>query len=87
MAMVSSTPSTRAMVPCSPICRSTKAIAGGSLLADKEGLFALLNEGQDTSGIPGYMPAVGQGWPDAQLDDLLAYLQQADLAPAPAQGG
>ena len=62
-------------------------IAGGSLLADKEGLFTLLNEGQDNPGLSGYMPAVGQGWPDAQLDALLAYLQQAELAPAPAQGG
>ena len=62
-------------------------IAGSSLLADREGLLALLHEGLDNAGVPGYMPAVGTGWPDAQLDDLLAYLQQAELAPAPAPGG
>ncbi len=67
-------------------------IAGNSLLADRDGLYQLLNKGQNGETLPGYMPAVGEGWRDAQLNALLAYLQQAKLAPAPAatstgQGG
>lgn len=61
-------------------------IANNSLLADSEGLSRLLNTGQDGENLPGYMPAVGRGWPDFQLDALIAYLQQAKLAPAPAAG-
>ena len=61
-------------------------IANNSLLADREGLSRLLNNGQDGANLPGYMPGVGRGWPDFQLDALIAYLQQANLAPAPAAG-
>ena len=62
-------------------------IANSSVLADRDALRALLDEGLDNEAVPGYMPDVGVGWPEAQLDDLLAYLQQAGLAPAPAPGG
>jgi cytochrome c oxidase subunit II len=63
-------------------------IAGNSLLADKANLAQLLAEGQDNPQIDGYMPAVSQDWPEAQLDALLAYLQESGLAPqAPAEQG
>jgi cytochrome c oxidase subunit 2 len=43
------------------------AIGGNPLLADREGLEALLREGR------GRMPAVGKTWDEFQLDALVAY--------------
>jgi mono/diheme cytochrome c family protein len=41
---------------------------------DRDGLLTFLDEGQDTPGFEGSMPAVGIGWPDRQVDALLQYL-------------
>jgi cytochrome c oxidase subunit 2 len=64
-------------------------IAGNSTLASAESLEPLLEQGQDNAQIHGYMPPVGLGWPDKQLDALIAYIaSNPDLAPAgAAQGG
>jgi cytochrome c oxidase subunit 2 len=59
-------------------------IAGNSTLSDRAGLATLLANGQNNPGVPGYMPAVSQGWPEKQLDALIDYLVAAELAPAPA---
>jgi cytochrome c oxidase subunit 2 len=58
-------------------------IAGNGTLANREGLDQLLRvEGQDTPAFGGYMPAVGSGWPDFQLDALIAYISSNEqLAP------
>jgi cytochrome c oxidase subunit II len=58
-------------------------IAGNGTLVNREGLDQLVREeGQDTPAFEGYMPAVGRGWPDFQLDALIAYIQSNEqLAP------
>lgn len=63
------------------------AIAGNSTLSDKQSLSRLLAEGQDNAGVDGFMPAVSPGWPEKQLDALIAYLVESGLAPAPAGQG
>jgi len=63
------------------------AIAGNSTLSDKQSLSLLLAEGQDNEGVHGFMPAVSPGWPEKQLDALIAYLVESGLAPAPAGQG
>ncbi|MGH2676683.1 MAG: c-type cytochrome, partial [Actinomycetota bacterium] len=55
-------------------------IAGNPSLASREALAPLLLEGQETPEFASYMPPVGKGWPDRQLDALLAYLR-ANVAP------
>jgi cytochrome c oxidase subunit 2 len=57
------------------------AIAGNSTLADPRVLAQLLANGQDNDANSGFMPPVSTGWPQKQLDSLLAYLQQSGLAP------
>jgi cytochrome c oxidase subunit 2 len=42
-------------------------------VTDRKGLEPLLLVGQDTS-LDGYMPAVGVGWPDHQVDALVEYM-------------
>jgi len=42
-------------------------------VTDRKGLEPLLLEGQDTS-LSGYMPPVGIGWPDRQIDALVEYV-------------
>lgn len=63
------------------------AIAGNSILSDKATLSQLLANGQDNPGVDNFMPAVSQGWPERQVDALIAYLVQAELAPQPAAEG
>ena len=65
-------------------------IAGNSTLVDVRALSQLLQNGQDTAANPGYMPAVGEGWPAKQLRALIAYVKSnPDLAPqtGATQGG
>ena len=62
------------------------AIAGSSTLSNRNVLGNLLATGQNNEQIPGFMPPVGRGWPDKQLDALIAYMVRAGLAPAPASG-
>jgi cytochrome c oxidase subunit 2 len=63
-------------------------IAGNGALASRQGLEPLLFEGQDTPDNPGYMPPVGRGWQDRQIDAILAYLKsQPKLLEGETSGG
>jgi cytochrome c oxidase subunit 2 len=63
-------------------------VTGNALLADEQGLDTLLSEGRNTPTVPGFMPAVGDGWPDGQLQALIDYIaSNPDLAAPAAQGG
>jgi cytochrome c oxidase subunit 2 len=65
-------------------------IAGNSTLVDEQALGQLLENGQDTKALAGYMPGVGRGWPAKQLRALIAYVKSnPDLAPQQGaqQGG
>ena len=66
------------------------AVAQNGTLVNQEALTALLLEGQDTPGVDDYMPPVGRGWPEFQVQALIAYIQSNPrLAPpqAPAEDG
>jgi cytochrome c oxidase subunit 2 len=64
------------------------AIAGNGTLVNEEALRELLNEGQNEPDLEGYMPPVGRGWPDFQLQGLIAYIQSSPkLAPEGEQDG
>jgi cytochrome c oxidase subunit 2 len=65
------------------------AIARNGTLVNQEALTALLLEGQDTPGFDGYMPPVGRGWSEFQVQALIAYIQSNPLLapPQPAQAG
>jgi cytochrome c oxidase subunit 2 len=65
-------------------------IAGNTTLLDPGGLGTLLAEGRDNPQIQGFMPPISTGWPEGQLEALIAYIESnPDLAPAGAaeQGG
>jgi mono/diheme cytochrome c family protein len=62
-------------------------IAGNATLQDREGLVRLLGEGQDTPAFDGYMPPVGRGWPDAQYDALITYVQSVPKLAGEGNGG
>jgi cytochrome c oxidase subunit 2 len=61
-------------------------IQGSGTLTNPQALRALLNAGQDTPQLDGYMPPVGRGWPSFQLRALTAYIQSNEKL-AGAQGG
>ena len=66
------------------------AIAGNGTLTNRDGLQALLENGQNTPQFEYYMPPVGRGWPPEQLDALMAYIESnkaLSTAPAPTTGG
>jgi cytochrome c oxidase subunit 2 len=64
------------------------AIAGNGTLTNLEGLDRLLRrEGQNLEGNPGFMPPVGKGWTDAQLEALVAYVQSNPRLSGEDQGG
>ncbi|HUF77006.1 MAG TPA: cytochrome c oxidase subunit II [Longimicrobiales bacterium] len=52
-------------------------IAGSGTLTDREALVQLLETGQNTPDLPGYMPPVGLGWPGFQYDALIAYIESS----------
>ena len=58
-------------------------------LVDAQALQELLEDGQDTPGNPDYMPPVGRGWPEFQVEALIAYVQSNSTlaAPPPAEEG
>lgn len=63
-------------------------IAQNPLLADAGQLKQLVYEGRDTEGTEGYMPPVGNGWTDEQIETLIAYIASNEkLAPPGGQGG
>lgn len=53
------------------------AIASNPAIVSKESLTPLLREGQDQETVPGYMPAVGEGWPERQIDALIEHVEAA----------
>jgi cytochrome c oxidase subunit II len=57
-------------------------IAGSGTLVSREALAELVQEGQNEADVAGYMPPVGRGWPDFQVDALIAYIESSrDLRP------
>ena len=57
-------------------------VAGNGTLTNADALRQLLYEGQDLEGNEGYMPPVGRGWTDEQIQALIAYVESSpDLAP------
>jgi cytochrome c oxidase subunit 2 len=65
-------------------------VAQSPALVDAQGLTELLENGQDLPANEGYMPPVGRGWPEFQVQALIAYIQSNEvLAPpqAPAEDG
>ena len=64
------------------------SIAGNSTMLQVDSLRDLLYSGQDLPTFDSYMPAVGAGWSDRQLEALVAYLKSNDqLSSPPAQPG
>lgn len=63
-------------------------IAGNSTLVNKQALTMLLDEGQNLPSFPSYMPAVGLGWPERQVDALIEYVKSnPTLSGGTASGG
>lgn len=52
-------------------------VAGLTALTDRDALVQLLEHGQNTPDLPGFMPPVGRGWPDFQVDALIAYVESS----------
>jgi cytochrome c oxidase subunit II len=64
------------------------AIAGVGALTNREAMAELVQDGQNTPDVEGYMPPVGLGWPGFQLDALIAYIESTpELAPEAGQDG
>ena len=62
-------------------------IAQNGTLIDAEALAELLENGQDLPGNEGYMPPVGRGWPEFQVQALIAYIRSNPaLAPPQPEG-
>ncbi len=61
-------------------------------LPSPNGRFAELDalvrrEGQNLDDNEGYMPPVGKGWSDAQLEALIAYVESNEKLAPPTDGG
>ncbi len=52
-------------------------IAGSGIITNRTALRRLLLEGQNTDAAESYMPPVGRGWPEHQLDALLRYMRSS----------
>ncbi len=63
------------------------AIAGNGSLTNRDALRELLADGQDLDANPGYMPPVGKGWQDRQVDALIAYVESSEELSGGAEGG
>jgi cytochrome c oxidase subunit 2 len=61
------------------------AVARNGALVNAEALTELLNEGRDTPDVDGYMPPVGRGWPDFQVQALIAYIRSNERLAPPQQ--
>ena len=63
-------------------------IAGNPTLTNVETLDAIVRrEGQNLDDTEGYMPPVGKGWTDAQLEALIAYVESNEKLAPPSDGG
>jgi cytochrome c oxidase subunit 2 len=56
-------------------------------IRSRESLLTLLHEGQNQSSLQGFMPPVGLGWPDRQVDALYEYLTTDPTLAGGAAGG
>jgi cytochrome c oxidase subunit 2 len=66
------------------------AIAGNGTLTNFDSLSTLIREeGQNTPQFDSFMPAVGRGWTDAQVNALIAYIKSSKTlsTAAPPAGG
>lgn len=61
-------------------------IARLGTLVNEEALRELVTEGLNNPDVEGYMPPVGRGWPDFQLQALIEYVRSNE-ALAPPEGG
>jgi cytochrome c oxidase subunit II len=63
-------------------------IQGNGTLTNPQALRDLMENGQNTPDLEGYMPGVGRDWPDFQLEALMAYIQSDETLAGPqTQGG
>jgi cytochrome c oxidase subunit II len=62
-------------------------IQGNGTLTNREALAELLDDGLNTPETEGYMPGAGRGWPDFQIDALIAYVQSNETLAGPQQEG
>ena len=63
-------------------------VAGNGTLQNVEGLTRLLYSGQNTEAIEHFMPPVGRGWSERQVNALLAYVRSnRTLLRGPGAGG
>ena len=51
------------------------AIAASPILQSRDTLERIVRNGQDNPGNPGYMPPVGRGWTEGQMDALFRYVR------------
>jgi cytochrome c oxidase subunit 2 len=62
-------------------------IAGNGTLTDRAALKRLLEEGQNLETFDYFMPPVGRGWTDRQIDALATFVEgEESLAPAGGEG-
>jgi cytochrome c oxidase subunit 2 len=60
-------------------------VAQNGTLVDAQTLTELLETGQDTPDAESYMPPVGRGWPDFQVEALIAYIRSNERLAPPQQ--
>jgi cytochrome c oxidase subunit 2 len=58
-------------------------VAQSPALVDAQSLEELLENGQDTPDAESYMPPVGRGWPEFQVQALIAYIRSNEVLAAP----
>jgi cytochrome c oxidase subunit II len=63
------------------------SIQGNGTLSNPQALRDLLDNGQDLPDAEGYMPPVGLGWPDFQLEALIAYIESNETLSGAGQEG
>ena len=63
-------------------------IAKNGTLVEQAALTTLLTQGLNNADVEGYMPPVGRGWPEFQVQALIEYIRATEaLAPAETGGG
>ena len=60
-------------------------VAENPMLVDAQDLSELLEDGLDTPDNETYMPPVGRGWPDFQVEALIAYIRSNERLAPPQQ--
>jgi mono/diheme cytochrome c family protein len=62
-------------------------VAQSPALVDAQSLEELLEDGQETPDNESYMPPVGRGWPEFQVQALIAYIRSNEVLAAPQPPG